>query len=52
MHAETAVCHILTGKAISQPIPGQILIEAVLYAIILSYVTFTLCSWQSQQPET
>ena len=38
MHADTTVCHILTGDAISQPIRGQILIEAVLYAIILSKI--------------
>ena len=45
MHADTAVCHILTGKAISRPIRRQCLIEPVLYAIILSKiykVTFPL----------
>ena len=38
MHADTVVCHILTGKAISRPILGHILIEAVLYPMILSKI--------------
>ena len=36
VYADTAVSHILTSKAISQPIHEHILIDAALYAIILS----------------
>ena len=36
VYADTAVRHILTSKAISQPIHEHILIDAALYAIILS----------------
>ena len=38
IYADTAVSHILTGKAISRAIRGHILVEAVLYAIILSKI--------------
>ena len=38
IYADSAVGHILTGKAISRAIRGHILIEAVLYAIILSKI--------------
>ena len=38
IYADTAVSHILTGKAISRAIHGHILIEAMLYAIILSKI--------------
>ena len=38
IYADTAVCHILTSKAISRAIRGHILIEAVLHAIILSKI--------------
>ena len=38
VYADTAVCHILTGRAISRDIRGHILIEAVLHAIILSKI--------------
>ena len=38
IYADTAVSHILTGKAISRAIRGHILIEAVLYSIILSKI--------------
>ena len=38
IYSDSAVSHILTGKAISRAIRGHILIEAVLYAIILSKI--------------
>ena len=36
VYADTAVSHILTSKAIPQPIHEHILIDAAMYAIILS----------------
>ena len=38
IYADKAVCHILTGGAMLWAIHGHILIEAVLYAIILSKI--------------
>lgn len=38
IYADSAVSHILTGKTISRTIRGHILIEAVLYAMILSMI--------------
>ena len=38
IYADSAVGHILSGKAISRAIRGHILIEAVLYAIVLSKI--------------
>ena len=36
VYADTVVCHILTSKAILQPIHEHIVIDAALYAIIQS----------------
>ena len=49
IYADTAVSHKLTGNAISQAICGHILIEAVLYAIILSKIYNVLLPFKEKE---
>lgn len=51
IYADTAVSHILTRKAISRAIRGHILIEAILYAIILSQIYKVPLSFKEKERE-